>query len=387
MASMGTLEFHAFGLSASQARAPLIFITVADASGLTGASGFSTSTDVKQRLARLLDVRSSSLKFYRDSDLHKFLSKGCLRSSLANLLDPRISIKGIYTLPPLLVQTFNHMEHMETAFTPALIASQLQKAIGAKHLLEDNPHANLLHLCKTTLVASDPGLGVHGRYSCCHLRCSICRKWFPVPGYKTLRTGPHKCSCCRGDPEGIRIITRRILALRLGAAGDAWEVLRIILRRAIKAGHAEAVNCICLAARHKNPFSSTELDLAIRSRRAGVLASILVSCPPHMIRTCLKSTERHALAVRTFGGQQETSLVFDDLRCRLLSAHHLMTANRHPEEITQRTGCLVTLRKGFPEPARRLVGQCLLPDVSFRIISQLTDMLAGIDGLDVKIDW
>ena len=185
----------------------------------------------------------------------------------------------------------------------------------------------------------------------------------------------------------MRIITRRILSLRLGAADDAWEALRILLRRAVKAGHAEAVNCIALAGSHRRPFLSADLDLAIRSRRAGVLASLLIRCPPHIIRSCLKSTERHALAVSTFGGQQETSLVFDDLRCRLLAAHQLIVADSRPLEIVQRVGCLVTLHRGLPKPARHLICRCLSPDVSHWIISQLTETLAGIDSLAVKIDW
>jgi len=381
-----TLEFHAFGLSAIPGRAPLIFITVPGASGLTGASGFSTSTDVKKRLARLLDVRSTSLKFYPDSDLHKFQRQRSLRSSLANFLDPRVDVDEVYNLPELIVQAFNHKEN---ALSPSVLASHLQKTIRASRLSEDDPHANLLQLCRTALTATDSGIGAAGRHSCCQVRCSECNKRFPLPGYKALRTGPQKCSCCRGDPEGMRIITRRILALRLGAAaaGDAWEVLRVIVRRAVKAGHAEAVHCIASAGGHKQPFSSAELDLAIRSRRAGVLASILIRCPPHIVRTCLKATERHALAASTFGGQMETSLFFNDLRCRLLAVHDLIVADERPAELVQRIGCLTTLRRGFPKPARHLIWQYLSPDLSDRIISQLTEMLAGIEGLAVKIDW
>lgn len=380
----GNLEFHAFRLSVMQGRGPLVFITVAGASGQTGASGFSTSTDVKKRLALLLDVRVSSLKFYPDSDLHKFLRQGCLRSSLANLLDPRVSIEESYRLPTSFAQT---LINKEAASSPSLSGRQLQRAIGASWLLEDNPHANLSQLCATTLMATDAGVVAHARYSCCRVRCSGCSKLFPVGGYKTDGIGTQKCSCCRGDPEGMRIITRRILALRLGAADDAWEALRLLLRRAVKAGHAEAVNCIASAGSHRQPFLSADLDLAIRSRRAGVLASVLSRCPPHVIRACLKSTERHALAVGTFGGQKETSLVFEDLRCRLLAAHSLIVRDGCPSEAVQRMGCLVTLRSGLPKPARHLIYDFLSHDVSYWIVNQLTEMLAGIDGVAVRIDW
>jgi len=335
-------------------------------------------------LACLLDVRFSSLKFYPDSDLHQFLRQGCLRSSLAILLDPRVSTEESYNLPSLLVQT---LVNKEAALGPSVSASHLQKAIGATRLFEDDPHGNLSQLCASTLMETDSGLAAHARYSCCQVRCFGCSKLFPVGGYKAVGTGSQKCSRCRGDPEGMRIITRRILALRLGGADDAWETLRTLLRRAVKAGHAEAVNCIALAGNHRQPFSSADLDLAIRSRRAGVLASLLVRCPPQIIRTCLKATERHALTVSTFGGQQETSLVFDDLRCRLLAAHHLIVADRRPLEIVQRMGCLVTLRQGLAIPARHLICGFLSPDVSHWIISQITETLAGIDGLAVKIDW
>jgi len=311
------------------------------------------------------------------------LRQGCLRASSANLLDPRVSTEELYKLPTL-VQT---LIDNKAALSPFVSASQLQKAIGAKRLSEDDPLANLSQLCATALMAMHPAVAADASYSCCQARCSKCGKLFPVPGYKTVGKSTQKCSCCRGDPEGMRIIKRRILALRLGAGSDAWEALRILLRRAVKAGHAEAVNCIALAGSHRQPLSAADLDLAIRSRRAGVLTSVLIRCSPHIVQTCLKSTQRHALAVGTFGSRQETSLVFDDLRCRLLAAHHLVVANRRPEEVAQTTACLLGLRHGLPRTARLLIWQCLSPDMSHLIVSQLTEMLSGIEGLEIKIDW
>merc|ERR1711988_387040 len=132
-----TFEFHAFCLSAMQGRAPLIFITVPGAGARTDASGFSTSSDVKRRLASLVDLRVSSLKFYPDSDLHKFLSQGCLRCSLANLLDPRVSTEKLYNLPSSLMRALVNKRN-ETNPSNAMSASQLQKAIGAHRLFEDD---------------------------------------------------------------------------------------------------------------------------------------------------------------------------------------------------------------------------------------------------------
>lgn len=382
--TIGNLEFHAFCLSAMPGQAPLIFVTVPGARGLTGASGFSTSTDIKKRLARLLDLRVSSLKFYPDSDLQKFLRPGSLRYALANMLDPRVNMEKYYNLPTALIQNLNDKGFMlKSPVSP----NQLERAIGANRLFEDDAHANLSQLCTKTRMAVDLGRVAHARYSCCQVRCSACGKLYAVGGYKTVGIATQKCSCCRGDPEGMRIITRRILSLRLGGADDAWEALRILLRRAVKAGHAEAVNRIALAGSHKHLLLPADLDLAIRSRRAGVLASVLVRCPPHIICTCLKATERHAIADNTFGGKQETALFFDDLRCRLLAAHHVIVADRRPLEIAHRLGHLVSLRAGLSKPARHLVCQFLSPDVSYWIISQLTEMLAGTDGLEIRIDW
>jgi len=376
----GVLEFHAFGLSTIQSRGPLIFITATGAVCREGPNGFCTSAEVKRRFAWLLDLRVSALKFYPEVELNKFLRQGSLRASV-NLLDPKLSMDELYTVPLVIIENFNLGKAL---LRKNLYGSQLRKLIAASWLMEDNPLTNLVQLCNATSTSLECCSTATAFSSGCQVRCSRCGIWFPVPGSRTPCSGSHKCSCCRGDPEGMRIIARMALALRFGADG-AWEPLCIRLRRAIKAGHAEAVRAIALA-RTDVCLSSAELDLAIRSRRAGILASILSRSPADVIHSCLRPTELHALAENTFGGHRETKLFFDDLRRRLSGAHKLIMKDKRPLEILQKVGWLAACRQGLPRPTRHLIWQFLSTDISARICCQLAEVIAGIDGLEVRLD-
>lgn len=377
-----SLEFHAFGFSTFQSQGPIVFIKAAGASGHMGPTGFCTSTDVKKRLARLLDLRVSVLKFYPETGLNKFLRQGDLLAS-TSLMDAELSADEVYTIPPILVESLKLGEDL---LCQHMSGHQLQKRLGACWLVKDSPVANLVQLCQATSTAREKTSTDHALCSGCMVPCSRCGSRFPVPGSRLPCAGlPHKCSCCRGDPEGIRIITRMKLALRFGAQDDVWESLCIRMRRAIKAGHAEAVRAIALA-RGRRSLPTAELDLAIRSRRAGVLASVLSCCLPDVIHECLKLTELHALAMNTFGGLCETKLFFADLRRRLSGAHQLIIQERGPLEIVQKVGWLAAWRQSLPKPARHLIWQFLRPNMSARICGQLAEVIAGIDGLDVKLE-
>jgi len=297
--------------------------------------------------------------------------------------DSKLSMDELYTVPRM-IENFKFGEEL---LCQTMYGSQLRKRIAASQLMEDNPLANLVQLCNATSTALDCRSTAATAFSSgCQVRCSRCGIRFPVPGSRTPCSGSHKCSSCRGDPEGLRIITRMALALRFGA-DDAWEPLCVRLRRAIKAGHAEAVKAIALA-RTDVCLSSGELDLAIRSRRAGILASVLSRSPADVIHSCLKPAELHALAENTFGGHRETQLFFDDLRRRLAEAHKLIIEDKRPLELLQKVGWLAAWRQGLPRPARHLIWQFLSAGISARMICcQLAEVIAGIDGLEVRLEW
>jgi len=97
-------------------------------------------------------------------------------------------------------------------------------------------------------------------------------------------------------------------------------------------------------------------------------------------------TERHALAVSFFGGHRETKFFFSELRRHLSGAHKLIVEDKIPLETAQKVGWLATFRQGLPKPARHLIWQFLSADVSARVCGLLTEVIAGIDGLEVKLE-
>merc|ERR1712196_117020 len=104
--------------------------------------------------------------------------------------------------------------------------------------------------------------------------------------------------------------------------------------------------------------SRTELDLAIRCRRAGILAMVLSCCSVEIVHDCLKETESHAQTLNIFGGHCERALVFQDLRQRLLSARNMLL--EEPEYV--HLGSLITKRRNLPAPARLIIQHFLSTD-------------------------
>jgi hypothetical protein len=379
------VELHAFALANAPTLGPIVFITVAGDARVSGAADvFCTSASIKKQLAHLLDLRLSTLKFCTEIGLNRLLKQGTLQAlPTPILLDSKLRPDKIYdcTWPPILAESMKRHDITSSKIVSGL---QLHSRLGAIWLAENDPLSNLMQFSK---FASGVVEGLNERTLHCTLlsRCVGCNTSFPIPGSRRPFGSPQRCSQCRGDPEGMRAITRKVLALRFGGGVDEWQSMRSRLIRAVKAGHAEAVRAIALASNRNRVLSVVELDLAIRSRRAGVVSIVLSCCSLDVVKSCLKVAEAQAVASDTFGGEIENSEFFNDIRRRLLEVHALLGRDGNPFEEQHRMGWLVMFRHGVQALPRQRMLEFLSSGFSAMICEHLSEMLAGLDGLEIRI--
>lgn len=313
------VEVHVFRLKNSPSLGPIALI-LPSTNGLESsrertesAFGFSASSSVKRRLAGLLGLRLSTVKFCPKLELQQLAQKDrpLKTNDMLLLLDPDLQAQDFYSIrtPAPLSATLLEMNHQERSIS----GEHLMHLLGASWLLDGQPMKNLLLLCKQ----SDENEALPRQFLCRRASCSVCMRTYLVPGAAASKS-VRRCSHCNGDVEHLATIRRLALALRIGGDPADFFSLRVMLRRAIRCGHAEAVQAICsLGGRASIRFSQAEIDLAVRSRRAGILGSVLFFAEDSEVIASLGGALQSAISCGYYGGEAEAKLVIADLRSHL----------------------------------------------------------------------
>lgn len=159
--------------------------------------------------------------------------------------------------------------------------------------------------------------------------------------------------------------------------------MRAKLQRALKAGHAEATFAIVRVL----PPTVRDLELAMRCRRAALLATVLARCEISVVRGSLRGAEtdpKNAWA--------RESKLFDipGFRRQLLEVQKLLSEPKNAEVLASSRWCgMLCLKRvggsALPLPIRRKVLEYLTPSVNVLACQKLEELLKCMELMAIPL--
>eukprot|EP00434_Breviolum_minutum_P025983 symbB.v1.2.022967.t2/scaffold2072.1/size90432/5 len=182
-----------------------------------------------------------------------------------------------------------------------------------------------------------------------------------------------RCNNCRADPEGCRVARRAVASYRAGHP-KAEATLGAMLQSAIKRGHAEVA---LLCARVLAPLSSPNfLDAALRSRRVGIVGTVLSHSAEEVPKKALEQVEHHWL---------NAGRDFQFIRQHLQDARTAFFLNAMDEETSEQLVHL--LRKpplNLPRPALQIVKSFIFSRDLSELMRETLVVLNLTDGMHIR---
>lgn len=362
-----SIELHVYSLhSAGMSAGPLALLVP----GMDGSAGVvvRTNPSVKNRLAKLLGLRANSLKFAQDKNVRPLLSsrRWPLAPPALALFPPDFDLDQQFAENFFFSSASDDHESNRSG-------RSLMRLTDAKPLSATDILGNLAMLQDVCDKGNGKRGGVsqqRGGYSSI---CPQCKQRRRIPGRRP-RHG-WRCSACCGDSQNLLTIRRLLFAKSF--AFEAATSLRPMLWHALKAGHAEAVHLIVGSLRP----SSFELNLALKARRASLVASVVGSCENDALAGALLVAEHDP---RNHWGTSGGVFDFPLIRTRLIAVQALL--QRHCDDdvsATHRCGMLCILRHGVPRPARDKVRALLPADSEVQACLVLEELLEWTQYLKV----
>ena len=290
-----------------------------------------TCPAARDALARDLGLPRSALKFAPEAAARR-IAEGSERPAML-LLGSQIELDRRYAAAPPCVPA---------AGAPRALSGRGLAARGV--FIGADAIENLRALATALALAAPMPRACAAGYSA---KCPACGARRPIPGRRPARAW--RCSRCCGDSQKLLVIARLAVAR---ACGDdsATRALRAMLARAVKVGHAEAVHAVVGAL---GAVSAADLDLAIRCRRAGVVAEVLAVCAPAEVDLALARAEKDP--ENAWGESAGDAFDFGDLRARLREAAAVLARAPAAMPGACREGWLVARRGALPAPLRARV--------------------------------
>ncbi|CAE8619568.1 unnamed protein product [Polarella glacialis] len=330
-----------------------------------------TAPSVKIRLVKLLGLRANRLKFARDKEVRPLLSfrRWPLAPPALALFSPDFDLDRQFTDNCLSFFAASG-DHERNCSGRALM-----RLSGAKPLSSNDILGNLAMLQNVCDKGNGKRSGTSSRRGGYSAICPRCNQQRRMPGRRPSLAW--RCSACSGDSQNLLTIRRLLLAKGFGDDVSASKSLRPMLWHALKAGHAEAVHLIVGSLRP----SVFELNLALKARRASLLASMLGSCDADAVGGALLVAERDPR------NQWGSSGVFNFplIRRRLSLVRVSLQGQCEGDDISAawRCGVLCILRRGLPAPARERVRAFLPASLEVQACLALEELLEWTQYLKI----